>query len=128
MKNLLLLIVCWPLWTLAQVEHNFEMEPLKTDCHELPSHFESPEKAVEILESATFRLQESIKISRYRSPRAARFYSCDGNTGFLIVEETGEDQVVYVAVSQDIWSRFVNSNDPITYYESEIKNKYETIQ
>ncbi|ELR73061.1 hypothetical protein C900_00141 [Fulvivirga imtechensis AK7] len=128
MKNLLLLIVCWPLWTIAQVEYNFEMEPSKTNCHELPVSFNSTEKAIETLKSTTFRLQESIKISRYRSPRAAQFYSCDGLTGFLMVEETEDILMVYRAVPQDAWSQFSNSTDPIGYYENNIKGKYATVE
>lgn len=123
MQKILFIILCFPFLAVGQVEHNFEVAPSKTDCHKLPSGFASLEKAFETIEGSTFLLEESIKISRYHSPRAARFYSCDGHLGFLIVDVNDAKSIIYEAVSQGVWSQFINSADPIGFYEAEIKTK-----
>ena len=105
----------------AQVQHNFEKDPENTDCHLLKPPFESQEKGIESIESATFRFEQQMNISRYKIPNAAHFYSCDGTTGFLIVNESAEVKKLYIKVTKDIWDEFVASNDPIGFYQNKIK-------
>ena len=112
----------------AQVEHNFEMEPSNTNCHELPEKFNSPTQAIDAVEKSTFRFTQSIKISRYHSPKAAFYYSCDGKTGYLIVTLKGDSRKIYKNIPQEVWDQFSNTNDPIGYYASNIEKKYESIQ
>lgn len=120
----MLFVFCWPCLAVAQVEHNFEMKPENTDCHELPQSFESAGEGIQFIRSATFRVQQSVKISRYHIPRSASFHSCDGKTGYLIAEETEGTYVLYSGIPQDVWQNFINSNDPIGFYEEEIKKKH----
>ncbi|WP_202856793.1 KTSC domain-containing protein [Fulvivirga marina] len=111
----------------AQVEHNFEMEPSNTNCHELPEKFDSPSQAIDVIEKSTFRLTQSIKISRYYSPKAAFFYSCDGQTGYLIVDLKDDRRKIYQNIPQEVWDEFSNTNDPIGYYSTHIDKKYESL-
>lgn len=112
----------------AQVEHNFEMEPSNTNCHELPEKFDSPSQAMDAVEKSTFRFTQSIKISRYHSPKAAFYYSCDGKTGYMIVTLKDDSRKIYKSIPQEVWDQFANTNDPIGYYASNIEKKYESIQ
>lgn len=112
----------------AQVEHNFEMEPSNTNCHELPEKFDSPSQAMDAVEKSTFRFTQSIKISRYHSPKAAFYYSCDGKAGYMIVTLKDDSRKIYKSIPQEVWDQFANTNDPIGYYASNIEKKYESIQ
>ncbi|UII32935.1 KTSC domain-containing protein [Fulvivirga ulvae] len=121
---LLLISICMQ----AQVEHNFEMEPSNTNCHELPEKFDSPTNAINAIEKSTFRFTQSIKISRYHSPKAAFFYSCDGKTGYMIVDLKDGSREVYTIIPQEVWDEFANTNDPIGYYSTHIEKNYENLQ
>jgi hypothetical protein len=104
----------------AQVEHNFKMAPEKTDCHAIPDKIDSLslEEVVNIIQSATYRLQEHISISRYRAPREATFYSCDGDKGWVIAKVDDQNFTVYADLPKSVWDSFINSEDPITFYNS----------
>lgn len=129
MKALIIVaLIILPAISIAQVKHNFEMEPSNTNCDDLPGQFDSADKAIKTVESSKFRFQQSVKISRYRSPRSAVYYSCDGKSGYLVVEESDSVRLIYSQIPEEVWDQFVNTNDPIYYYTKKIKSAYEPIQ
>lgn len=125
---LIILIVSISTIARAQLEHNFEVEPSNTNCHELPEMFTSQSQAINSIENATFRTRQTIKISRYQSPRSAVFYSCDGKTGYMIVDINDKLREVYSNVPQEVWSQFINTNDPIGFYSANVKDKFKNIE
>lgn len=112
----------------AQVEHNFEMGPENTNCDKLPHSFKSAAAALVRIDSSTFRFRESIDLSRFRTPRSATYYSCDGKTGFLVVQETTDSRVIYSDIPKTVWENFINSDDPFDFYAHHVKAIYSTIE
>ena len=106
---------------LAQVEHNFIVGPNNTTCDSLKT--EKVPDLIGLVRSTKFRIVEELKVSRYKVPRHVWFYSCDGNTGYLIVRETEASEVLFEGVGKEDWNTLLNSKDPITYYEN-LKAKY----
>lgn len=109
----------------AQVKHNFEMGPEKTDCDALTiASAISADSALHLIKQATFRLEGSMKISRHRKPQQVSFHSCDGQSGFLIAHETETDILIFSKIPATIWQKLTNTNDPITFYADSIKSNY----
>lgn len=116
-----LLLIVTSVSALGQVEHNFRMDPQKTDCHLLPDSLLKMDSARFLIENATYRLKESITISRYYEPNSADYYSCDGKTGYLIVQESADHFKIFSKIPVDLWEAFTSTNDPIGFYKDKIK-------
>lgn len=102
-------------------QHNFKMGPQTTTCNSLDGKAVS----IEQIEEATFRLVEQLKISRYHTPAAATYYSCDGLTGYLVVLNAKGIKTVYHEVPTAIWKRFNTHVDPVGYYRDSIATRYD---
>ena len=110
----------------AQVEHNFNMSPEETDCHQIPDLKPiSPDSAISIILNASYRFQEAITISRYRSPRKLSYFSCDGSVGYMVAQEDDINFKLYSQMPKTIWDSLANSNDPISFYKSSAIKQYQ---
>ncbi len=116
----------WAMTAEAQVEHNFKMEPEKTNCQNVPLevNLNQLDSAIIIIESATYRYTENIVISRYYTPREATFYSCDGDKGWVVAKVNDTDHAVFSEIPLSIWENFTSSEDPLTVYSSDEFQKY----
>ncbi|WP_350108703.1 hypothetical protein [Fulvivirga sp.] len=104
----------------GQVEHNFEMSPENTDCHEL-TLTSVVKKNIELIRNTTFRVKEEMKVSRYYVPTKIEYFSCDGVIGYMIAHE--HDSVkLYKEVRKTLWDSLTNTNDPINFYQQNFKN------
>lgn len=111
----------------AQVKHNFEKEPENTNCHTLPTTFESTQEALKNIQATTFRLTETLKISKHLTPQAMKYLSCDGETGYLVVKETDDNILVYEKIPYEVWKGLMETKDPISDYKTKIKANYSTL-
>ena len=93
------------------------------DCSKLPEHYTNYNEAVNIIESASFKIKEEISTSKSSWIREAAFYSCDGKTGFLIVR-TDNQKYISANVPIEIWQGFKNANSYGWYYNQYIKGRY----
>ena len=100
----------------CQVEHNFKMDPEKTDCHELELTGNVQQDLIKIKES-TFRVKEEFKISRYHVPNKVDFYSCDGMNGILVATENDSTIKIIKDVKKSVWDSLTSTDDPIKYYK-----------
>ena len=106
-----------------EVEHNYEMKPQKTDCHTLDLDGVEDEKAaIDSIESKQFRYDQHFKLNAPTGFQGAWFYSCDHDTGFLIVKIDSE-QLLYTGIATSQWEAMIASKDPIGYYYDEIEGK-----
>ncbi|MBL3656651.1 hypothetical protein [Fulvivirga sediminis] len=110
--------------SIAQVQHNFEKGPENTNCHELPPEFANHNEAIKALTSTTFRLKETLSISKHLNPQALRYYSCDGKSGYLVAKETDSTYQVYPQIPYKLWQEFSESKDPVYFYKEKIKTQY----
>ena len=93
------------------------------DCNKLPKKFSSYEQAIKKIEAAYFKFGETINTSKSSWIRSASFYSCDGISGFFIIE-TDKKKYIYSDIPYDIWQQFKNAKSFGSYYNQNIKNKY----
>ncbi|MEM6524046.1 MAG: hypothetical protein AAF693_09645 [Bacteroidota bacterium] len=110
-----------PNMSTAQVEHNFTMGPNNTTCDSLK--LEEVSESIKLIRKTKFRFTEELKISRYKTPRHVWFFSCDGQTGFLIAKETDEKEVAFQNVKMKDWKALLDAKDPIGQYQT-LKSEY----
>lgn len=94
------------------------------DCNELPKNYSSYDEAIQKIKSADFDLEESVNTSKSSWIRGAEYYSCDGISGFLILQ-TDNDNYIYSGVTREIWQDFKNAESLGNFYHQRIKNKYQ---
>lgn len=110
----------------AQVERNYKVGPQSTNCDSLNLNAIFIDEAISIIEQTTFRYQQQFKISRTYGVMNARFYSCDGKLGYLIMNVDKKD-FIYFDIPEPVWTDFISSADINGYYDDEIKGNYEVI-
>lgn len=93
------------------------------NCDRLPQHYSSYQDAIEKIQNAHFKIEESVNTSKSSWVRGASFYSCDGISGYFILQ-TDEEDYVYANVPTEIWTGFKNADSFGTYYNQKIKHKY----
>ena len=96
------------------------------DCNKIPSSFRSYEQAVQIVKSSTFKIRESVNTSKSSWIRAASFYSCDSQKGFLIIR-TDDREYIHQNVPIEVWRGFKNASSFGSYYSNNIRGRYRLI-
>ena len=109
----------------AQVEHNYPMGPQKTNCDSLSAISSVFSEALHAIEISTWRFKQSIKLNRLNGILRAEYYSCDGQTGFLIVL-TSNKECIYKIVPVNLWNEFLKTNDPEKYIDEKISKNFES--
>jgi len=93
------------------------------DCEQLPANYSSYAEAIQTIQSAHFKIAESINTSKSSWIRGASYYSCDGNTGFFIIK-TDRGDYIHSNMPIDIWEEFKNAKSYGSYYNQFIKHRY----
>ena len=120
MRALIIWLVVLSCPAIGQVQHNFKMEPEKTDCHEIILT-SSNDEDIALVQSATYRFTQTLKISRYRLPKSLTYYSCDGTSGLVIAEE--EQPTLITEIRKTTWDSLMQATDPIEFYLERIKSQ-----
>ena len=124
LAGVLIMYVGVPLY--SQVEHNYKVDPQSTNCDSLKLNTLPITEAVSIIEQTTFRFQQQFKISRSYGVMNARYFSCDGILGYLIIKVDKKDYI-YIDVPETKWKLLISSADMNAFYNEEIKGIYEVI-
>ena len=111
----------------AQVEHNYPVGPKSANCDSLDITSSTLEDAISTIELTTFRYQQQFKISRTYGIMSAKYFSCDGQTGYLVLKVDKED-LIYLEVPDSKWKGLIGSADINGFYDTEIKGKYDFIR
>jgi len=111
----------------GQVEHNYPVGPQNTNCDSLDIDALSFDEAVQLIERSTFRYQQQFKISRTYGIMNARYYSCNGEEGYLIMRVDKKD-LLYFDVPKVKWETLISSADINGVYDSEIAGQYRAIE
>ncbi len=117
-KYILILVIStmWVGQIMAQeVEHNFLVGPQYTDCDSLDFEDIKKGEAIEIIKASKFRYTQNFKLTRKQGLMGGNFYSCDNQTGFLIIIYENLD-CLYFNISKDEWEALITSKDPEGYY------------
>jgi hypothetical protein len=111
----------------AQVEHNYPVGPQSTNCDSLDIALLSLDEAMAKVESSNFRFQQQFKISRTYGVMSAKYYSCNGKSGYLIML-VDKKNLMYLEVPKTVWDTLITSSDINAFYKSEIEESYELIK
>lgn len=103
------------------VSHGCNSQP----CDKLTKSFSTYDQAESLVESASFRIKESISTSKSSWIRCAKYYSCDGKTGFFVICTDSEDYI-HQDMPIGIWHGFKNAQSFGTYYNKNIRGLYWT--
>ena len=93
------------------------------NCADLPQHYSSYAEAITSVKKASFAFTDVANISESSGIRAASYYSCDGETGYLIFA-TDKQEYIHENVPINVWIEFKNAESFVWYYDRNIKYRY----
>ncbi len=93
------------------------------DCNALPAHYSTYEQAIKKIRGTHFKIRESCNTSSSSWIRAAEYYSCDGETGFFLME-TDRQWYIHSNMPISVWEEFKKASSRGSYYDYHIKNRY----
>jgi hypothetical protein len=95
-------------------------------CNQLPTSFNSYKEAVKRIETATFKISESVNTSKSSWIRSAHYYSCEGKLGYFIFT-TDTNKYIRKDVPIEVWNRFKAATSFGSFYDTYIKYKYQLL-
>lgn len=96
----------------------------QTNCTNLQSNFTTYTEAYNKIRSTEFAFVEDINTSKSSWISGASYYSCDNNFGYFILS-TDSKNYIYKDLPINIWRDFKNANSLGSYYNLNIKNRYQ---
>lgn len=97
------------------------------DCKNLPQTFTSYKDAINKVKNSTFKLTDEVNTSRSSWITSAKYYSCDGNTGYFIYTTNKGYEYIHKGVPINIWNRFKDAPSFGSFYDAYIKHRYQLI-
>jgi len=94
------------------------------NCKNLPDKFTSYSEAVASVKSSSFAMKEDANTSNSSWITSAKYYSCDGQSGYFIYTTTSGQTYIHAGVPVYIWRAFKEASSKGTYYNSNIKGNY----
>lgn len=96
-------------------------------CSQLPQSFESYSQAISLIQKSSFSVKESANTSGSSWISSAKYYSCDGATGYLIIKTDNGGEYIHNGVSIDVWQDFKKGPSKGTFYNAHLKNRFRLI-
>jgi hypothetical protein len=93
------------------------------NCSELPQTFENYEEAIQQIEAASFKIDETIRTPESTWISSATFSSCDGSRGYFLLRVKNK-KYLYYHVPIEIWEAFKMADSKGGYYNEFIKGRY----
>lgn len=93
------------------------------DCSLLNESFDDYENALQAIKSSDFKFSDDCDTSKSSWIYDAEFYSCDGKTGYLIIE-TKSKKYIHSGVPIGTWNEFKNADSFGKYYNRNLKGRY----
>ena len=94
------------------------------DCNKLPQHFSSYKEAISQVKNGAFKFKDEANTSRSSWIASAKYYSCDGKTGYFIYFTKRNYEYIHKGVPIEIWRQFKAASSMGSFYGADIKNKY----
>lgn len=109
-------IAGWSINSAAQeIEHNYLVGPQYTDCDSLKIEHILKDEAIRTIKGSTFRYTQNFKLTRRQGLMAGAFYSCDNETGYLIIQYD-KVEYLYFDMTRKDWELLKSSKDPEGFY------------
>lgn len=93
------------------------------NCESIPISFESSNNALIIVEQANFNLHETIDSSSSSWIVGFTYYSCDKETGFLVLE-TKKKKYIHQGVPISLWNKLKKAPSFGAFYNAYIRGNY----
>lgn len=93
------------------------------NCNQLPNSFNNYRQALKEVKSAKFEINDKINTSKSSWIRGASFYSCDLQTGYLIIK-TDKKEYIHQDIPIEVWNNFKKADSFGRYYSRNIRGKY----
>lgn len=94
------------------------------ECNKLPEYFTSYSQAVRLVKNSNFKISEAANTSMSSWIKSAKYYSCDGHSGYLIYTTNKGYEYIHKGVPLNIWEGFKNAPSKGSYYDRNIKSRY----
>ena len=92
-------------------------------CKELQNNTPSQKEIVDTLENSDIDFKPTIKTTYVRGVLSARYYYCDEDHGFLLVN-LHDEELLYKDVPLQTWFEFKFADSLNFYYKDEIKYNF----
>ena len=96
-------------------------------CKDLPDKFYSYSVAITEIQNADFKLTDKLPYGKSSWITSAKYYSCDGYSGYLVYTTDKGKEYIHEKVPIRIWTNFKNAFSSGSYYVSNIKGNYRLI-
>lgn len=93
------------------------------NCNTIPTKFASYSQAINIVESSIFKIDERINTSKSGWILDAHYYSCDGKTGFFIIQ-TKPRKYIHANMPVSVWKQIKKAGSFGSFYDYNIKGRY----
>ena len=107
----------------ATESSDLSADAVQDDCAQLPNNFSSYDQAIHLVRSSSFKISETVNTSRSSWVRGAEYYSCDGYTGYFIIE-TSNRIYIHANMPISVWRQFKNARSFGSFYDYDIKGRY----
>ena len=94
------------------------------DCKNIPTIFSSYQQAKTLIRKSKFVFVDKVNTDKSSWVRSAKFYSCDGKTGFFIIV-TDKQEYTHESLPVETWNNFKLANSFGQFYNQNIKNRYQ---
>jgi len=97
----------------------------KQDCKHLNLNVSSYSQANALIKQAQFKLEEQQNMRSSGWIKRAAYYSCDGETGYLILYLDKGKSYLHQNLPLSVWNEFINASSYGSFYNKRIKGKYQ---
>lgn len=95
------------------------------NCNKLPQAFSSYAQAMLLVKSSTFQIKESANTSGSSWMTSAKYYSCDGYSGYFIYTTNRGYEYIHKGVPINVWRGLKNASSKGSYYDDYLKGNYQ---
>lgn len=93
-------------------------------CEQLKEKHVDADGMLDLLDLTSFSFSEQLDTSKSSWIKAASYYSCDGAKGYFVLR-TSKKVYIYKNVPKDLWNRFKQADSQGSFYNRQIKGRYE---
>ncbi len=93
------------------------------NCDSLNKKFSSYNEAVTLVRNTSFKIEDKVNTDSSWID-SIEYYSCDGITGFLIVNTKKGKSYIHENVPNEVWNEFKRANSFGRFYNQNIKGSY----
>lgn len=96
----------------------------RNNCKEIPNNFSNYDQAKEVVLSSNFKLIDEADVSGSSWITSAKYFSCDGLTGYFIIE-TANRTYIHKDLPYEVWDNFKKSDSKGRFFSRNIRGNYQ---